>query len=1474
MVMSLEPGFLDFDNLPDTNFSCVGKVIGGYYADLETNCQMFHVCTIGQLDEPMDIRFLCLNGTVFDQETRVCERIDEVDCSKSEKFYSLNLELYGNTQPPLLEETPETESSFALKKPSTTTTTTTTTSTPSPPPKSKSTSPNYYNNHQQTTVHPLPKEITSVHLPVGESSDIRFNPLEINVNLKPQAPPIIKTQIPKPISFHHQSYVNDNPRTKVTVTTAASNKPHRVPLLPTVTRLPQTSPKVDVMLQMVNSHTGPTAQDIFEFINQHQNSHGPGPTEVNFGFTFHDTESSRHTTENPNVNYHFHHQAHVDGLRPPPLTSQEQSYIHSKIANNDYRNEYSSQTTASGRDNVTPSKRLTPNFHQFSTEKPHGLQLPLPALPHLHPLSFSSPAPFSLNPRIESKRYTQNSNAPRIVISARASVSDNNGRRLNYSLGTIGETELVGVPVPNYEEYKDDADGISYYEDDDKDNKKERSKRSIEDEIDDFIKADEDGIDVLKYLYDWYSKQEEQTTVPSLIAEINYKLAPLDPEIAESRGEYALKTVSNPPSRKPKSKTNSQRKPFVKDRKEIGAAFPIATTFNDDHSEEEFGSTFGTPFGGFENKPFDFARDTDHSFFDKDSQDSFEVFKDTPNDDDFPNPDLGDVEEHIEKDDKKGRKYSYKKIVLSQATGDDDKEVPHGKSIVKNNKVISHETFSEFTNFTDYDDHDDPKDPKIQREHLTTEKVPQKEFVTPDIVKVQSGTTATATLTTFPITTVTPPLVSVTTVTARDTTTSMGTTTTTSARSVNSRGRNNSRRRSRYRTTTRPPEIQSMSTKRNRNSQRRTTSRTTTTTTTTTEKTTTSTATSTKPKYEKDDVDYEIDDSYTLSPSTTAYPTSTNSRTGATSRTGQIKGSVDYSTARVSLSDKTTAEYSTSTDALYTTQRSTTVSYEGTTPLVPSKSSQKQTDSKLQNSDDSSEEITEDSSEEDDTEDTSESSTVSTTTLKTSLPLEDIFNYFVSTPKIPTNDLVSSTTTETNETIKESDHGFASITEVPSTTVQNDDYTETVKSLIHDIEQKTKSVVNEKDIQNLTEMTTTDNTVTIGTLVPDTLTISTTESTISKTTTEIIPSRRHHSDSGRSFSGHRFAVDKHKPDEPPVPKLLHELLESVKQAFESTTPYFNYLSTYETTSEEDSFDSSEYLDNNFNQPSTTRTTLANDFISSELPSTEKLDADYSRKEDSTKKWYFLEEEDDLEDNSTSTTESPNTSFSTLTTEMKENSTASVSNENQRADTTTLLTTEVTTATETATTTSTTTALPKRRKPGHRFGATNKRKPPSHRLHRPSFGDSSTKFSRRRRPNYQKTKVDVVASYSENNTTERSRRHRNNQNSSASLLTEQPLSKNVSPTQSKDNSEVNVTPPYSKKKKARLREDAGRQAAFTCFKKDLNKFYSDPRDCRLFHYCTPGYSKSQIVDMKFVCDLGTYFDDEKLVCSKTKPSRCL
>lgn len=31
-------------NMPQTSFTCRDKILGGYYADSETQCQMFHVC--------------------------------------------------------------------------------------------------------------------------------------------------------------------------------------------------------------------------------------------------------------------------------------------------------------------------------------------------------------------------------------------------------------------------------------------------------------------------------------------------------------------------------------------------------------------------------------------------------------------------------------------------------------------------------------------------------------------------------------------------------------------------------------------------------------------------------------------------------------------------------------------------------------------------------------------------------------------------------------------------------------------------------------------------------------------------------------------------------------------------------------------------------------------------------------------------------------------------------------------------------------------------------------------------------------------------------------------------------------------------------------------------------------------------------------------------------------------------------------
>ncbi|XP_077497146.1 uncharacterized protein LOC144107821 isoform X1 [Amblyomma americanum] len=66
---------------PVTSFTCQGKTMGGYYADVETGCRMFHICA------QTDMRFLCTNGTVFDQKALVCKDEDEVRCEDSPKHY-------------------------------------------------------------------------------------------------------------------------------------------------------------------------------------------------------------------------------------------------------------------------------------------------------------------------------------------------------------------------------------------------------------------------------------------------------------------------------------------------------------------------------------------------------------------------------------------------------------------------------------------------------------------------------------------------------------------------------------------------------------------------------------------------------------------------------------------------------------------------------------------------------------------------------------------------------------------------------------------------------------------------------------------------------------------------------------------------------------------------------------------------------------------------------------------------------------------------------------------------------------------------------------------------------------------------------------------------------------------------------------------------------------------------------------------
>ncbi|EFA09604.2 uncharacterized protein LOC100142573 isoform X1 [Tribolium castaneum] len=466
-VAALEPGFLDFDNLPDTNFSCVGKVIGGYYADLETNCQMFHVCTIGQLDEPMDIRFLCLNGTVFDQETRVCERIDEVDCSKSEQFYSLNLELYGNTQPSVLEES-ETEPPIIIKA-----STTTTTTTPRPKPKTTRT---YYTT-SAPTVTTVTKVISSHHFPINGQTDIRFNPEEINISLNPGAPPNIR----KPVTYHQQVF-SDNKKVVVTThTTFGTDKEDILRVVPNTQRPVSSTQKAK-----------PPAT----------------PADINYGFTYHQTEKVPHNYQYHHANFHQHGQFRDQFKTTERATTRKHPYKEPTT----FRTTY-----------VKPQ-------YQYRTEKPQRVQLPVPLLPTLPPLTFSSPAPFSLGHHIEAKRYTNDHQSPRIIISASASVSDASGRRLNYSLGTIGVTPLLEQPPKTYDEYKDhDVVLDPFYHDVPKIKNKRRKRQVNHSEV---IKNEQEAVDVLKFLFDWYQNHQRTSTIrvpidAEDITEINQELAPI-----------------------------------------------------------------------------------------------------------------------------------------------------------------------------------------------------------------------------------------------------------------------------------------------------------------------------------------------------------------------------------------------------------------------------------------------------------------------------------------------------------------------------------------------------------------------------------------------------------------------------------------------------------------------------------------------------------------------------------------------------------------------------------------------------------------------------------------------------------------------------------------------------------------------------------------------------------------------------------
>ncbi|XP_042897496.1 uncharacterized protein [Parasteatoda tepidariorum] len=75
-----------------TSFSCFND---GYYADVDNNCQIFHVCHSTPNEDgsqnTQQWSFLCGNQTLFNQLTLTCaDPEDAVPCPEAPSFYNIN----------------------------------------------------------------------------------------------------------------------------------------------------------------------------------------------------------------------------------------------------------------------------------------------------------------------------------------------------------------------------------------------------------------------------------------------------------------------------------------------------------------------------------------------------------------------------------------------------------------------------------------------------------------------------------------------------------------------------------------------------------------------------------------------------------------------------------------------------------------------------------------------------------------------------------------------------------------------------------------------------------------------------------------------------------------------------------------------------------------------------------------------------------------------------------------------------------------------------------------------------------------------------------------------------------------------------------------------------------------------------------------------------------------------------------------
>ncbi|RZC38675.1 CBM 14 domain containing protein, partial [Asbolus verrucosus] len=86
-----EPGqdYPILSEIPETSFACEQQQWPGYYADVETRCQVFHICANNKTYD-----FLCPNGTIFHQEYLVCVWWNQFDCNTAPSLFGINANIY------------------------------------------------------------------------------------------------------------------------------------------------------------------------------------------------------------------------------------------------------------------------------------------------------------------------------------------------------------------------------------------------------------------------------------------------------------------------------------------------------------------------------------------------------------------------------------------------------------------------------------------------------------------------------------------------------------------------------------------------------------------------------------------------------------------------------------------------------------------------------------------------------------------------------------------------------------------------------------------------------------------------------------------------------------------------------------------------------------------------------------------------------------------------------------------------------------------------------------------------------------------------------------------------------------------------------------------------------------------------------------------------------------------------------------